>query len=240
MKRIKEADLEKLAEFMIEQFWEKEEMQQMFKGFDEARGKSIATKLGFSELLYIQKKGDIFIFDDNITGAIVGIEAKKLLTIQRILLALKSNKILDELSKEEIDLLKENTKLIKEVHSSNWFKKYNKTPYYFAQFGIAKNKRSQGIARKMLEPFFEYVSTTNNYIVLETLTKSNVPIYEHFGFEIMEVYETKNKELKEFRMLKRISAKNNKKISFGKLSEEDINSVENEINNISNQIDNIL
>lgn len=60
------------------------------------------------------------------------------------------------------------------------------------------------------------VIVTNNYIVLlETLTESNVTIYVHFEFE------TRNKELKESRMLKRISAKN-------------------EINNILNQIDNIL
>jgi len=56
----------------------------------------------------------------------------------------------------------------------------------------------------MLEEVFEYVSTTNNSIVLGTLTESNVPIYEHFGFETKEVYETKNKELKEYRMVKRI------------------------------------
>lgn len=47
------------------------------------------------------------------------------------------------------------------------------------------------------------VIVTNNYIVLlETLTESNVTIYVHFEFE------TRNKELKESRMLKRISAKN--------------------------------
>ena len=43
MRRINENELEKLSEFMIEQFWGKEEMQQMFKGFNKEKGKSIAT-----------------------------------------------------------------------------------------------------------------------------------------------------------------------------------------------------
>ena len=239
MRKIEEKELSKLSEFMVEQFWEKEEMQQMFKGFEEARGKKIATNLVYSELLYLYKKGDIFTYDKNITGAIVGIDPKKLITIQRILIALKSNKILKELSKEEINLLKKNTVLIKEVHSNNWFKKYCKNAYYFAQFGIAKDKRGQGIARKMLEEFFEYVKQKYNCIVLETFTDSNVAIYEHFGFEIKEVSETENKELKEYRMIKKLNFQKQKLISFGRLSNKDINNVENTINSVIDDSNNI-
>ena len=53
MRTINENELKKLSEFMIEQFWEKEEMQQMFKGFNEKRAKRIATNLSYSELLYM-------------------------------------------------------------------------------------------------------------------------------------------------------------------------------------------
>ena len=45
MRRINENELEKLSEFMTEQFWEKEEMHQMFKGFNKEKGKSIATNI---------------------------------------------------------------------------------------------------------------------------------------------------------------------------------------------------
>lgn len=240
MRRIKEQELPKLCHFLIEQFFEKEELQKMFSGIDQDVAKNMAEKLLYYDVAYFFKYGDIFVYDNDITSVIVGMQSKKMSLLKRIPFALKSNVILRELSKEELSLIKENSKVISEVHSTKWFKKYCKNPYYFLQFAVDKNKRGQGIARKMLENFFEYVSITNNYIVLETLTESNVAIYEHFGFETMEVYETRNKELKEYRMLKRISTKNSKKISFGKLSEEDINFVENEINDISNKIDNIL
>ena len=93
MRRINESELEKLSEFMIEQFWGKEEMHQMFKGFNKEKGKSIATNILYMELLYFYKKGDIYIFDDDITGAIVGIQAKNLFSIQRILLLPSSSLI---------------------------------------------------------------------------------------------------------------------------------------------------
>lgn len=212
----------------------------MFSGIDQEIAKNMAEKLLYYDMAYFFKYGDVFIYDNSITSVIIGMQNKKMSLLKRIPFALKSNVILRKLSKEELNIIKENSKVISEVHSTKWFKKYCKNPYCFLQFAVDKNKRGQGIARKMLENFFDYVSITNNYIVLETLTKSNVAIYEHFGFETMEVYETKNKELREYRMLKRINAKNSKKLSFGKLSEEDVNFAENEINNISNQIDNIL
>ena len=57
----------------------------------------------------------------------------------------------------------------------------------------------------MLEQIFERAKQSGNrYIVVETLTASNVPMYEHFGLELKEVYETKNGKLTEYRMLKQI------------------------------------
>lgn len=46
-----------------------------------------------------------------------------------------------KIEEKELALLKVNVKLINEVHSGKWYKKYCKNPYYFAQFGITKNKR---------------------------------------------------------------------------------------------------
>lgn len=42
----------------------------------------------------------------------------------------------------------------------------------------------------------------NRYIVVEMLTVSNVPIYEHFRFEMKDADETKNKKLIECRIIK--------------------------------------
>lgn len=65
-----------------------------------------------------------------------------------------------------------------------------------------------------MEGLFKYLKQKSNYVVLETLSSSNVAIYEHFGFEVKEVSETKNKELKEYRMIKKLDGQKQKSISF--------------------------
>lgn len=204
MRRAKENELRQLADFMIEQFYEKEELQMMFAGFDPTIGKKIAQEMLYFELLYFYDKGDILVYDDEISGVIVGIDAKKLFSLRRILLALKANQVLKELSKDEILRLKENSKIIQKVHSFSWFKKYGKKLYYIAQFGIDKSKRGHGIARKMLEFVFEQAKEKAEYVVLETFTFSNVAIYEHFGFEQKEVNKAEGKEFAEYRMIKKL------------------------------------
>lgn len=210
MRRVKEEELPKLAGFMLEQFFEKEEMQIMFRGIEQEKAKQLATEIVYYELLYMFKKGDIVIYDDAITAAIVGIEAKKLLTLSRLLISLKASKVLKKMTEKELEYLKENTKIIKEVHSIAWYKTYCKNPYYFAQFGIAKEKRGQGIAREMLEYLFTYVAKKKDAIVLETLTETNVPIYEHFGFHLKETKVSTNKELTEYRLIKQLTNDNKK------------------------------
>ena len=107
------------------------------------------------------------------------------------------------LSREERKLLIQNAKVVNEVRKGNWYKKYCKeTPYYLAIFAIDKDARGKGLCREVLEFLFEHAQKTNTSIVLETHTKGNVPIYEHFGFKLMETAESKNKMLTEYRMMK--------------------------------------
>lgn len=56
----------------------------------------------------------------------------------------------------------------------------------------------------MLEELCAYTKDKNNYIALDTLTEANVPMYEHFGFELKEDCESKCKQLKEYSMIKTI------------------------------------
>ena len=65
-------------------------------------------------------------------------------------------------------------------------------------------------------------------------------MYEHFGFELKESFETKNKELKEYRMLKQLNDEKRRNIAFGKLKEEDIKNVESNVDQIVKDINNIF
>lgn len=198
MRRIEKEELKQLSKFMVEQFWEQEQMQKMFNGIQQEKAKAIAVNLGYFDIEYFFKYGDIFIYDNDITGAIVGIEYKKLSLIKELPYVFKGSKVLRQLSKEDRNKIKQNSKQINKVHNRKWSEKYCKEPYYILQFGIDKNKRGNGIAREMLQYLFDFVKEKN--IVLETLTSSNIPIYQHFGFEVKEFFESG--EFKEFRMIK--------------------------------------
>ena len=56
----------------------------------------------------------------------------------------------------------------------------------------------------MLEFVFDYTKKYNNEIVLETFSDKNASVYQHFGFEVAEVVEAKDKILKEYRMIKKL------------------------------------
>ena len=189
---------------MIEQFFEKEELQQMFRGVDEERARKTAENIVACELGYFFRYGDVLVNGSDLASAAVGIPQRHLSLWKRLPYALQGGRALKELSKPERGLLKANSRVIQEVHSGNWFRKYCKDPYCFMQFAVGKETRGKGIAREMLESLFLHVRKQHGCMVLETLTAPNVPIYEHFGFRLMETYQTQGGELTEYRMLKRL------------------------------------
>lgn len=201
MRRIREEELPSAAMFIVEQFWDKEVMQIMFQDFGKDTAKNLAVTIEYLQLQMYLKNGGIYIYDDNITGAIVGMESRKLFSPSFLLqYLLKSRKVLTGLSKEEEAVLKRNMKAVNEAHRLRWFKKYSRNPYYIAQFGIDKQKRGQGIAREMLEFIFD--QHKNEDIILETNTKANIPIYEHFGFKLVETHHNSSNTFSEYCLYK--------------------------------------
>ena len=75
---------------------------------------------------------------------------------------------------------------------------------YLKTLGIAKDKRGSGLFREMIEFVFDYTKKQNPELVLETFSDRNASIYQHFGFEIIEIVESKDKQIKQYRMLKKL------------------------------------
>lgn len=192
---------------MIEQFFEKEELQQMFRGVDGGRARVTAENMVACELSYFFRYGDVLVNGSGLASAAAGIPQRHLSLWKRLPFAVQGGRALRELSKPERSLLKANSKVIQEVHSGSWFRKYCKDPYCFMQFAVGKEMRGTGLAREMLEALFLHVRKQHRCMVLETFTASNVPIYEHFGFRLMETCESRDGTLAEFRMLKQFTEK---------------------------------
>ena len=201
MRRIKKEELEKLSIFLVEQYAEKE-LEMLFKGIDAAKLKSYMAKNFYCELEKYYKYGDIFIYDDNFTGALVGIKNKDRTLLGKIPAMLRAMKIKPDFSKEEAKQFQENALMMNSVTNLGWYKKHcsKRHSYYLGQFAIDKDLRGKGICREMLESFFNSIS--ESIIVLETHVSKTVPIYEHFGFKLVETKESKDKSIKEYRLIK--------------------------------------
>ena len=201
MRRIKKEELEKLSTFFVEQYAENE-FEVLFRGIDSAKIKNYMAKNFYCELEKYHEHGDIFVYDDNLTAALVGMKNKDRTFIGKIPTIIKALKIKSDFSKEEAKQFKENALIMNSVANLGWYKKYcsKAHSYYLGQFAIAKEFRGKGICREMLENLLNSIS--ESMIVLETHNSKTVSIYEHFGFQLVETKESKDKSIKEYRLIK--------------------------------------
>lgn len=205
MRRMQEHELEQVSNHMLEIFFEEIDISTAVKGINQNTARTVIYENLYSDTEYFYKYGDVFIYDDDISGIVVFINGKKFSNFKKTLLSLKSNKkILEAANKEEIKIMTANARKIQEAHSFNWYKKRKNIPFYLAHIGIDKEKRGKGICREMLEFVFDYAKKYNNEIVLETFNIDNVHLYEHFGFEVIQTGESKDKTLTEYRMIKKL------------------------------------
>jgi ribosomal protein S18 acetylase RimI-like enzyme len=74
------------------------------------------------------------------------------------------------------------TKQIDELHL-----KYAAKPhFYLDNIGVLASARGKGVASRLIRPFLETADAQGVIAYTDTVTRSNVPLYEHFGFQCLE------------------------------------------------------
>lgn len=72
-------------------------------------------------------------------------------------------------------------------------KKYAPHPhYYLSLLAVHPNSHGKGVAGKLLRPILKKSDRMNLGVYLETSNPKNVPMYEHFGFQVMEELKIQN------------------------------------------------
>ena len=74
--------------------------------------------------------------------------------------------------------------------------------WYIANLAVDPLYQNRGLARKMLDPFFDYFDEIGSSAYLETHSASNVPFYEHFGFELVETGKLPGTDVTHYGMLR--------------------------------------
>ena len=66
-------------------------------------------------------------------------------------------------------------------------KKYADEPhYYLDNIGVIPNAQGKGVSSKLIRPILEKADSQKVITYTDTVTQSNVALYEHFGFQCVE------------------------------------------------------
>lgn len=66
-------------------------------------------------------------------------------------------------------------------------KKYANEPhFYLDNIGVLQSARGKGLSSKLIRPFLEMADARKMIAYTDTVTRSNVALYEHFGFKCRE------------------------------------------------------
>ncbi|HET9906314.1 MAG TPA: GNAT family N-acetyltransferase [Anaerolineales bacterium] len=66
-------------------------------------------------------------------------------------------------------------------------KKYASEPhFYLDNLGVLPSARGKGLSSQLIRPFLEMADSQKVVAYTDTVTPSNAPLYEHFGFQCVE------------------------------------------------------
>ena len=83
-------------------------------------------------------------------------------------------------------------------------KKYtNHKCWYLYNVTVKPEFQNQGMSSKLLKPMFEYLDRIGQDCYLETHKEENVKIYEHYGFELLEVSKIPKTDIVQYSMLRK-------------------------------------
>lgn len=200
MRRARVEDLPAITELIVDRFWGLEHFNFLSQGL--TNPKEVLSDLVNSQNEVFFKYGDIYLYQDPFVGTISGIPLKKFSLPHQIFYSLTTSKPLRKVSKQDRKILLAQNKLVTEIHTS-WHKKYTKNAYYLCLLAVAKEAKGTGALRNMLTPLLQQCQAQGQDVVLETMTESNIPIYQHFGFELVETHHSPNVPFNEYCFIKR-------------------------------------
>lgn len=195
-------DLHSVAEFITDRFLEYE--QYTFLADELSAPKEILTKMTMAALPLFLSKGDIYIYGESkMQGVLVGIPIKKYTMLNILLSSFSSSKLLKDISKDDMRLLKEKGERSAKIHDKSWYKKYSKNAYYIFQIAVAKESKGTGVFRELITPILNMCDERQMDVILETNTKDNILIYDHFDFDMVEEHKSADMPYAEYCMIKK-------------------------------------
>ncbi len=174
-----------LAKLLVECFLEDQLVLKQIKGIENQ--KEFLEKLFLSQMFVLNKTCEIYSLDENLNSLLVGYEKKKYSLFREIILSVLCQiKLLNSINGSDLKIFAQNSKKAMESVDLKWHREFIKGNYYYIKIiAIAKEHRGRGVFRKLMMPIIHKCNEKFIPIILETNTPENIPIYEHYGFELI-------------------------------------------------------
>ncbi len=203
MIRVEKEHYHSIARLLTECFLEDQLVVKQIKGIENSE--EFLEKLFLSQMAVLHKTCEMNSLDDSMNSVIVGYEKKKYKPIQVLLLSILCQfKLSHSMKGSDLKLYAQNCKEALKCVNLKWHREFVKGNYYYIKIiAIAKNSRGKGSFRALIMPIINYCKEKTIPIVLETNTAENVPIYQHFGFELIKTIPEKGTDFCQYCFIKR-------------------------------------
>lgn len=197
MRPVKSEDIEALSELMTEGFIN--DPKNGYQLRDLERKYFILKTAVMNQLRGFMDDGDVYTLD-NCRGLVIGYDSRKIDFDGFIkIITAMNDELMKTMTEEEIQRIMSNSEDLAEVDNPFWFHGLYEEYYHFMTIVIDKELKGSGAFRELISPLLEKKIP----IVLETHNESNVPIYEHFGFEVVQEFSNERVNFKQYCMVRK-------------------------------------
>lgn len=176
---VTQKDIQKLAEVSVDAYQDYPLHNWFCGGIYDAKVSKLVMEISLKTML---SKGVIYADSSDINGFTIWMPPN-----------FKGSKTIPFLANGGFELIKHSGfgiigRLLKyETYAMSLKKKFtNHQDWYAYNLSVLKKEQGKGIASKLLNPILKFSDSTQNICYLETNKESNVPLYQHFGFELVE------------------------------------------------------
>lgn len=191
---LNENELKKYANLMTSRFLEDPGV--MFQIGDLQRAEFLFSLQAAGQIQAFSEYNSVYMLDDG-KGILIGYSSEEI--PEPLLLEImqqSSMKLLENGTEEELLLMQEKAILENEIIPPNWHIKYVEGEvFHLLVVAIDKSLKGTGAFSKLLMPVISSCEKKNMPIILETFNPDNVPIYEHYGFQLMESHVSEKIDL---------------------------------------------
>ena len=202
MIKIEEKHYHSIARLLTECFLEDQLVTKQLTGIE--KPVEFLEKLFLLQMPILHKTNEMYSLNDSMSSVIVGYERTKNKPIQVLLLSILCQfKLSKSINSNDIKKYAQNCKAALKDIDLKWQKKYVRGNYYYIKIiAIAKGNRGKGDFRALISPIINACKEKSIPIVLETNTAENIPIYQHFGFELVKTISEKDTDFCQYCFIK--------------------------------------